>query len=268
MARFAPAALLLTLLLGACAQSPNGPQQGADRPVLAPSASPPPPAAAAELADAGDPFEATNRDILDFNLAVDDCCIKPIALTYRDLLHPWLRTRIRNVIENIEEPRFAANNLLQGRPLAAGENVMRFVINSTMGLGGMFDMEQFGGPPRRPRDFGQTLYTWGLPDGPYLMLPIAGPSNPRDTVGFVADGFLNPISWLIPLWGDAVRGTVDGIDLREQNIEAIDQLRAESLDFYARLRSIWRQRRAAELGRTTPEGEGINVLEDPEAPSR
>ncbi|WP_312609372.1 MlaA family lipoprotein, partial [Mammaliicoccus sciuri] len=79
----------------------------------------------------------------------------------------------------------------------------------------------------------------GLEDGPYVMLPIAGPSNVRDTFGMVGDGFLNPISWLLPFGGNAARAGVSGVDLREQNIESLDALRSESLDFYARLRSVW-----------------------------
>ncbi|WP_135468350.1 MlaA family lipoprotein [Crenalkalicoccus roseus] len=252
MTRIPLLALLLALLLGACAQSPAGRQAATGAPPV----------------DTGDPWENTNRRILDFNLAVDDCCIRPVALGYRDAVPSWVRTRVRNVINNMDEPRFVANNLLQGRPLAAGESLMRFFINSTMGLGGMFDMAQFGGPERKPRDFGQTLHAWGLPGGPYLMLPIAGPSNPRDTVGMVTDGFLNPLNWLIPIWGIAARDVVWGIDAREQTVEALDALRAESLDFYARLRSVARQRRAAELGLATPEGVGLDVLDDPgeEAP--
>lgn len=272
MTRSALAAVLLALLLGACAQSPGGaqgPRRAGDEPAPASSPAPPPRGTAADLAEEGDPLEPLNRDILRFNLALDDCCIKPVALAYRDLFGPWVRTRIRNVADTIQEPRFAANSLLQGRPLDAGESAMRFVINATLGLGGMFDMAQFGGPARKERDFGQTLHVWGLPAGPYLMLPVLGPSNPRDTAGMIADGFLNPINWLMPIWGSLARGVVDGIDARERTIEALDALRAESLDFYARLRSIWRQQRAAELGRVTAEGEGLDVLEDPgAAPAR
>jgi phospholipid-binding lipoprotein MlaA len=250
------AVLLLALLLPAgCAQSPAGPQ-----PAASGAAAPPPPIAP------GDPLEATNRRVLDFNLGLDDCCIRPLALGYRRAVHPWVRARIRNVVHNIQEPRHAANALLQGDPRAAGETAMRFVINSTFGLAGMFDLEPVGGPPRRERDFGQTLHAWGVPDGPYLMLPVVGPSNPRDTVGTVADGLLNPVTWLMPFWGNVARGGVDGLDLRERNVEGLDALRSESLDFYARLRSVWQQRRAAELGRGGREAEeGLDVLDDPAA---
>lgn len=243
-----PALLILALLLpAACAQSPGGSQQAAAAP------------------DPTDPLEPTNRQVLDFNLRADECCIRPVAEGYRAAVHPWVRTRIRNVIANIDVPRHAANALLQGEPLVAATNVMRFVINSTLGIGGMFDLAEIGGPPRQPRDFGQTLYRWGVEDGPYLMLPIVGPNNPRDLAGSVADGFMNPISWFVPFWGNLLRSGVDGVDVREQNIETLDALRADSLDFYARLRSVWQQRRDAELGRTGRAGQDPSVLDDPEA---
>lgn len=245
----APVLALALLLPAACAQSPAGPQAGS-----------------AVATDPRDPLEPLNRDILEFNLAADDCCIRPVAMAYRDALHPWVRERIRNVIATIEEPRIAANALLQGEPRVATETALRFVINATLGLGGMFDLAEIGGPPRRERDFGQTLHVWGVGEGPYLMLPIAGPSNPRDLAGLVADGFMNPISYFVPFWGNMLRGVVDGVDIREQNIEEVDNLRAESLDFYARLRSVWQQQRDSELGRPAPEEPGgLDVLDDPEA---
>jgi phospholipid-binding lipoprotein MlaA len=207
-----------------------------------------------------------NRAVFDFNLALDDHLIRPVALGYRHVFHPWVRARIRNVVGNAQELRHSANALLQGEPLVAGTSLMRFVINTTLGIGGMFDLAAIGGPPHQPRDFGQTLYRWGVPDGPYLMAPILGPTNPRDLVGRIADGYLNPVTWVMPFAGNMARATVDGIDLRERNIENLDDLRADSLDFYARIRSIWQQRRDAELGRTSAEPEGLDLLDDPDAP--
>jgi phospholipid-binding lipoprotein MlaA len=236
MTRIAP--LLLALALGACAT--------AQTPAI----------------DPGDPLEATNREILDLNLRLDGAVIRPVAVFYRDSLGEWTRTRIRNVLQNMNEPMVAANALLQGRPLDAGQSTLRFVINSIGGLGGMFDLEQFGGPPRVIRDLGQTLYVWGVPDGPFLMLPVAGPSNPRDLVGLVGNGFLNPINWVVPFSANIGRGVVEGVDTRERNIETLDELQATSLDLYARLRSLWRQHRSAELGRTTTAAP--EVLDDPE----
>ena len=244
-----PAALLLlalaAALLSACAGRSGAPQ-----------------AAAAPTAP-GDPFEATNRKLLDFNWKVDDAIYRPAADFYRRAVGPWTRARVRNVLLNLNEPIVAANALLQARPVAAGTSFMRFAVNSTLGLGGLFDLEPIGGPPRQTIDFGQTLYTWGLPDGPYLMLPFAGPSTPRDLAGSIGDGLVNPLTWVFPFGANAGRTVALGLDERERNIEAFDDIRNNSLDPYARLRSLWRQNRDAELGRATVEAP--EVLEDPEA---
>lgn len=266
----APAsALLLALAVSACAG--NG--AGQHRPTAnggGPSgagASPSVPAARSP-SDPGDPFEATNRRILAFNLRIDDAIIRPAAVLYRKAVGPWTRTRIHNFLGNLSEPAVAANALLQARPLAAHQSVMRFAINSTLGLGGLFDMAQFGGPPRQVIDLGQTLYRWGVPDGPYLMVPVAGPSTPRELVGTAGNGFLNPVGWLLPFGANAGRTVAYGLDERERNIEALDEVRSGSLDVYARLRSLWRQHRDAELGRATGEGVGLDILEDPGAAPR
>ncbi len=240
-----PALALAAALLSACAGRSSAPQ-----------------AAAAPTAP-GDPFEATNREILDFNFKVDDAIYRPAANLYRRAVGPWVRARVRNVLLNLNEPVVAANALLQARPVAAGTSFMRFAVNSTLGLGGLFDLEPIGGPPRQTIDFGQTLYTWGLPDGPYFMLPFAGPSTPRDLAGSIGDGLVNPLTWVFPFGANAGRTVALGLDERERNIEAFDDIRNNSLDPYARLRSLWRQNRDAELGRATVEAP--EVLEDPEA---
>jgi phospholipid-binding lipoprotein MlaA len=264
MRRIAP---LLILLLAACAQSGDGRQVVASNARSATDVTgQAPPVTVTAPTDPSDPYEATNRRVLDFNFAVDDAAIRPAAVFYRNSVGGWTRTRIRNVLSNLNEPAVAANSLLQGRPLESAQTMLRFVFNSTAGLGGMFDLAQFGGPPRLERDFGQTLYVWGLPDGPYLMVPILGPSNPRELTGSVVNGFMNPVSYVIPLGANLGRGAVQGLDTREQNIETLDEVRNGSLDAYARLRSLWQQHRDAELGRTT--SESIDVLDDPGAPAR
>jgi phospholipid-binding lipoprotein MlaA len=243
-----PVLALAAALLSACAGRSGAPQATT---------------AAAHTAP-GDPFEATNRDILRFNWKVDDAIYRPAAKFYRRAVGPWTRARVRNVLQNINEPVVAANALLQGRPVAAGTSAMRFAVNSTLGLGGMFDLEPIGGPPRQTIDLGQTLYAWGLPDGPYLMLPFAGPFTPRELAGTIGDGFINPLTWVFPFGANFGRAVALGLDERERNIEALDDIRDNSLDPYARLRSLWRQNRDAELGRATVETP--EVLDDPEAP--
>lgn len=216
--------------------------------------------------DPTDPYERMNRQVFDVNLALDDNVFKPVGEAYRDTLGAWPRNRIRLFLQNIEEPTVFVNDMLQGKLEDAGDIAVRFVLNSTLGGAGFFDVAtDLAGTPRQIRDFGQTLYTWGIPDGPYLMVPVMGPSNPRDFVGNVVNGFLNPISWFLPIIPNVARGVVYGIDERAENIEDLDNLRKDSLDFYARLRSVWRQYRSSQLGRTSAESETPDVLDDPGA---
>jgi phospholipid-binding lipoprotein MlaA len=243
-------ALVVAIALGGCAQRGGGPTT-----VVA--------------TDPTDPYEETNRKVLDLNWTLDDAVMKPVAKGYRQALGPWPRARIRNFLRNLTEPSVFINRALQGRPLLAGESLMRFVINSTLGVAGFFDLADIGGPKRQVADFGQTLAVWGVGDGPYLMLPVLGPSNAREVAGLVGNGVLNPIGYALPfahLVGRAVgvgRQVVSGVGERERNLETIDDIRYGSLDSYARLRSLWRQNRDAELGRkqaTEPD-----VLDDPGA---
>lgn len=243
------------LSLAGCARDGAKPRQ------LAQAGTVPPVIVTGKPTDPTDPFEATNRRILDLNFQLDDAVFKPVAKGYRAVLGPWPRQRIRNVLENINEPAVAANRLLQGKPIEAGTSLMRFVINSTLGIGGLFDLEPIGGPPKQVADLGQTLAVWGVGDGPYLMLPIAGPSNPRELTGMIGNGFLNPLGYPSPFLTNLGRGVAEGLDERARNIEAIEELRAGSIDVYARLRSLWRQHRDAELGRTTVTEP--DVLDDP-----
>jgi len=242
-------AVLLALALSACAQQAAGPA-GATPPVLS---SP----------DPADPYEQTNRAMLNGMLALDDAVVLPVAKTYRTVVPGWVPTRLRNVLQNMQEPGVAVNRLLQGRPLLAGQSVMRFVVNSTLGLGGAFDLQPIGGPPKQIVDFGQTLAVWGVRDGPYLMIPFIGPSTPRDFTGQVVNGWLNPVSWPIPLFGNLSRGLLQGLDERAQNIEPLAEIRNGSLDPYARMRSLWRQNRNAQIGLT--EASDPTILDDPGA---
>lgn len=257
MKRILPALLLAAALaLGACARPGDPP-----------------------VTDPRDPWEATNRQIFDFNIALDDAAIRPAAEAYRDTLPMGMRTAIRNFLSNLNEPVVFANNILQFRFLDAGHTLMRFYINTVGGGLGFFDIATPNGLTRRTGDFGQTLHAWGVPDGPFLMLPIMGPTVVRDAIGDGIDAAANPIGLLTgSVFTTATahiiglsRGALSGIDLRAENIDTVDALRAESLDFYARLRSVSRQHRNAELGRSggpdtgTGEAETIVPLDDPGA---
>lgn len=223
--------------------------------------------------DPSDPFEASNRQVLEFNESVDRAVIRPLAEAYRDAVPAPVRTGIRNAVNNLNEPVILANNLLQLRFLDAGHTLMRFYLNSTAGLLGVVDIATPAGIERRTGDFGQTLAAYGVPDGPFLMLPLFGPTNLRDAIGEGVDSAANPVGLLSghvlrPVAGQlfgAGRGVLGGLTLRTDNLESLDALRAESLDFYARLRSVAQQRRDAQLGRSSDRGEGLVTLDDPGA---
>jgi phospholipid-binding lipoprotein MlaA len=223
-----------------------------------------------------DPFEAQNRSVLAFNEQLDANVIRPVAETYRAALPQEVRAGVRNVLRNLNEPVVFANNILQGRLLDAGHTFMRFYFNTTAGVLGIFDLATRAGIERRSGDFGQTLHAWGVPDGPFVVLPLFGPYNMRDAVGGGVDALTNPIGLatglvFAPVTSQVIgvgRGALGGLDLRAENIETLDTLRSDSLDYYARLRSFVQQQRDAELGRTAAaSGEGLITLDDPGASS-
>lgn len=194
-----------------------------------------------------DPVEYLNRGILDLNLLLDRFILKPTALGYRYVFPEEVRKGLRNALRNLQAPTIFANDILQGKFERGAETAGRFVINSTIGVGGVFDVAADWGLEPHAEDFGQTLAVWGVPDGPYLMLPILGPSNPRDVVGSIVDSFADPFR----LWADHedkewityVRGGLSGIDRRERNIERFDELQKTAIDLYATIRSLHRQDR-------------------------
>ena len=149
-----------------------------------------------------------------------------------------------------------ANNLLQGEFKRAHDTFARFLMNSTFGLGGVFDFASGSGLEKQTGDFGQTLYSWGVPEGPYLVLPVLGPSNPRDGIGYGVDAYADPWSHLgsgaSVTAVDWSRYGVDGIDQRSRNIETLDELQRNAIDFYAQLRSLFRQHRASVLRHGEP----------------
>jgi phospholipid-binding lipoprotein MlaA len=201
--------------------------------------------------DYGDPFEHTNRIVFNANSAVDDAVGKPLAEAYRTMFPPFVRDRIRSFIDNLTEPRVLLNDMLQMRVNAAGITLSRFLINSTFGLGGLFDVAGDNGLPRQTGDFGETLYVWGVGSGPYLVLPLVGPSNVRDAFGLAVDLYTTPPAHLIPgttgLYVTIGTYAVAGIDLRARNIETLDQIKAGAIDYYAQLGSLARQHRDAQL---------------------
>ena len=215
-----------------------------------------------------DPLEPLNRTVFDINNALDDGLIKPLAEAYRDAVPEFIRDRIRAFIDNLAEPRIFVNDVLQGRFNAAGFTFARFAANSLVGVGGLFDFASMHGLPKQTGDFGQTLYAWGMADGPYLMLLFFGPSNVRDAFGLGVDMATTPPAQVVHGQSERVIGAaigiVDGIDLRSRNIETLDEIKASALDPYTHLKSIFRQYRAAQLREARGFEEVPPELTDPE----
>jgi len=217
-----------------------------------------------------DPLEPLNRTVFNVNTALDDAFIRPIAEAYRTVVPPFVRDRIRSVIDNLAEPRIFANDLLQRRGDAAAMTLARFTVNSIEGLGGLFDVATAQGLPRQSGDFGQTLYTWGVPDGPYLVLLFFGPSNVRDAVGLGVDLFTTPPALVLSgHTGEIINfsvGTVGAMDLRSRNIETLDEIKASALDYYTHLKSVSWQYREKQLHEASQVKEEPQELQDPGAP--
>jgi phospholipid-binding lipoprotein MlaA len=204
------------------------------------------PVARAEFDKTNDPFEPTNRKILDFNLFLDRILIKPVAEGYRWAVPEFGRNRMRNFLDNLGEPVIFINDSLQGEFSRANTTAGRFLFNSTFGIGGLWDQASKIGMEKQSGDFGQTLYSWGVPDGPYLVLPILGPSDPRDAIGLGVDSYMDPFFWGLTVHYGATsaglyRWVATGIDERSRNIESFDEIQKNAIDLYAQLRSLWRQ---------------------------
>jgi phospholipid-binding lipoprotein MlaA len=205
--------------------------------------------------DAGDPFEGMNRAFFAFNQGLDHAVLRPVAKGYVAILPQPARNGIHNALSNFFLPITFANDLLQGEVGRGAQTVARFAINSTIGVGGLVDVANRWGISPHTEDFGQTLAVWGLQDGPYLVLPILGPSGVRDAVGDVTDIFLHPLPYTDLRekgWWMAGILTVDEVDLRSRNLDLIDQIEQGSADPYSAVRSIYRQSRDNEIRNGEP----------------
>jgi phospholipid-binding lipoprotein MlaA len=215
------------------------------------------PAARADLEAANYPLEPMNRTIFDVNQFLDRWLIKPVAQGYHTVLPQFTQDMIRHFLNNLGEPVIFANDMMQFEWQAANTTAGRFIVNSTFGFGGLFDLAGSTGLERQTGDFGQTLYAWGLPQGPYLVLPILGPSDPEDAIGLGIDGVMDPFGYLARAYGAGNSATIgriagSGVDLRARNIDTLDDLQRNAIDFYAEMRSLYRQHRASELRHGRP----------------
>ena len=223
-------ALVLTLALAGCATTAD-PQAAGDNTATATTPNP------------ADPLESFNRSIYGFNTALDDAVIKPVATLYRDVTPALARDGVGNFFSNLGDAWSFVNNLAQGRGEGAYNSVVRFSINTVFGLGGLLDIASEMGVERRPQDFGLTLGRWGVPTGPYLVLPVLGPSTLRDTAALPVDVKGNLLSYSNDV---AVRNslTVLGlVDRRARLLQAGDMLDAVALDKYSLTRDVYLQRR-------------------------
>jgi phospholipid-binding lipoprotein MlaA len=197
-----------------------------------------------------DPAEPVNRAIFKANMAADHAVMKPVAQAYVDHVPEAIQTGVRNVVQNLKEPAVAVNDALQGNVKQAWQSVQRLAVNSTVGVVGVFDMAQKWGLPAHKADFGQTLAGWGVGEGPFVELPLLGPSNVRDTVGTVVDMAMNPLNFVgaaPATYASVATGGANFVDTRAQHLHDLDELERNSLDYYATLRSAYRQHRQAEI---------------------
>ena len=211
-----------------------------------------PKAASAGEEDVNDPLEPLNRAIFGFNELFLDYVLGPISQVYENVFPALVREGIRNILFNLATPVVLANDILQGEPQRAMETLARAVVNSTVGMGGVIDIGAELGVRRHNEDFGQTLGVWGVGEMFYVVLPILGPSNPRDAVGkLVVDRFFDPLG----LWFDNTgregeewaRLGMKGVDEYSNVRTDLEQIKKTSIDYYAAVRSLYRQKRAAEI---------------------
>lgn len=186
---------------------------------------------------AGDPWESMNRAIFNFNEGLDGYVLEPAATGWDFVVPEPVQTSIGNLFDHLQLPTRLANDLLQGKLYEGGETFFRVIINTTMGLGGLFDPATHFTVHRSDEDFGQTLGAWGVPAGPYLVLPLFGPSNPRDTAAILVDSNLSVIGFVFPVYVSVPAAVVDVVNDRAAVLEQIAAERASAFDFYSFVRN-------------------------------
>ncbi len=211
-----------------------------------------------------DPYENFNRQMFAFNDGVDRAVFEPVSKGYRAVTNEPIRGGVRNFLGNLGEPVTFANEVLQGKMGNAAGTVGRFVINTTIGIAGIFNPAGAMGIERTDEDFGQTLGTWGVGEGPYLVLPFLGSTNPRDLVGLGADIAMDPINYAEFDGADAARIAVpaaNGLAVREELIETVETMRNQ-VDPYTTARRFYDRSRAAAIGNSEPEPRTIEQVPD------
>lgn len=190
-----------------------------------------------------DPLEPLNRAIFWVNQGIDYLIIEPVAWAYSEVVPEYGRERISNILRNLNEPIVLANNLLQGDLESARGTIWRFVFNSTVGVAGIFDVSTDLGIPYKKEDLGLTLASWGFESGPYLVLPILGPSTIRDAWGRLGDYALDPINWWTFGIQSTSRSAVQVLDAKTDNLQITDDIKKNAVDHYASIRTWYTERR-------------------------
>src|SRR4051812_10355865 len=190
-------------------------------------------AAIEEFRENNDPAEPTNRVFYAINNGIDTYLFRPVAVAYRKVVPGAARRSVHNVLANIASPVVFTNDVLEAKPRRAGTTMMRFLINTTAGVGGLFDVATDLGYPEHDADFGITLALWGVGEGPFLFLPVLGPSNPRDFGGFAGDLAIDPLTWAgFP--GSQTMGYsrygLNAADSRERVLDPVDNIKKTALD--------------------------------------
>jgi len=218
-----------------------------------------------------DPLEGLNRAIFTFNDGADRYFFGPIASAYGYVLPEFVKQGVRNVFANVREPVVFVNKLLQFDMEDTATSVGRFLLNSTLGLGGLIDIAAEVGLEPQKADFGQTLYHYGVDSGPYLMLPFSGPSTLRDAIGSQVDGLVNPSTYLLAFPTSLSVTGGKALVKREELGDQLDDLRANAIDFYSLVRSLYVQNRTSFLreadnldgGEAEPESDVLSPAIDP-----
>ena len=239
--------VVLSALLGACASVPQG-----------------------EFRSKSDPWEPVNRSVYTFNQNLDEYVMKPVTKAYKFILPELVRTGISNAFSNVGDIYTGINNLLQGKPKDGADDLVRVFVNTTLGIGGIFDVATAGGMDKHSEDFGQTLGVWGVADGPYMVIPFFGPSTVRDSVGGILDVATDPLSLYVT--NVPVRNSLTGlrlVDARERRLGASDLMGVAAFDGYTFLRDAYIQRRRSKIydGRTPEDFDEDIVPIDKEAGS-
>lgn len=206
-----------------------------------------------------DPLEPMNRQIFGINQALDEHVMLPIATFYHNRTPQLVRTGLHNFLTNLDMPVTIANDLLQAKPLRFAQAVGRFGLNSTVGIAGLIDVASRQGIPNETADFGQTLGIYGVPEGPYLVLPLLGPNPPRDILGDIGDHQFDAMTYIRmrdKVYWRTGRQVLELLDERERNIDSLKRIQRTSVDYYATVRSLYRQDRNAKINGGQP------VLED------